>query len=432
VRRIAPAIVLASASLRPAQAAADPIPLTRFTLQNGLRVLLAPLPARAQVAVRIEYEAGGTDDPPGYPETSHLVEHLLFRGTRHTDGPLWRHLAHFGATGYNATTGALITSYFEQGDASQVDRLLWLESERLAFGLDAITPANVALERDLVWSEHELRADRTEAAREGALLDALFPPGHPWRTSARGVVSRGRLTVDAARWFFQRWYMPGNARLVVVGGFDPAAVRAAVERWFGAIPARTPPPRRVPPVAPPTAPVEVQVGSPTARGALLAGWITPALGEPGHAELDEFAVGLRLSLRSALTDPATGEELTREVTVMHPPRPTVSYLAVVAELSPGVSVARARSALDLQLARALARCDADARVAVPPARAPLALSVRSDLLDVAAAIAGMEREGLAEPPAPGSACAAARRWLDPRHRVLVVQTPGPGAPRGEP
>ncbi|MBK6532930.1 MAG: hypothetical protein IPF99_26070, partial [Deltaproteobacteria bacterium] len=94
-------------------------------------------------------------------------------GTRHTDGPLWRHLAHFGATGYNATTGALITSYFEQGDASQVDRLLWLESERLAFGLDAITPANVALERDLVWSEHELRADRTEAAREGALLDAL-------------------------------------------------------------------------------------------------------------------------------------------------------------------------------------------------------------------------------------------------------------------
>ncbi len=372
VRRIAPAIVLASASLRPAQAAADPIPLTRFTLQNGLRVLLAPLPARAQVAVRIEYEAGGTDDPPGYPETSHLVEHLLFRGTRHTDGPLWRHLAHFGATGYNATTGALITSYFEQGDASQVDRLLWLESERLAFGLDAITPANVALERDLVWSEHELRADRTEAAREGALLDALFPPGHPWRTSARGVVSRGRLTVDAARWFFQRWYMPGNARLVVVGGFDPAAVRAG----GGALVRRHP---RADAAAATRAPGRAAdrprrgAGRVADRpGALLAGWITPALGEPGHAELDEFAVGLRLSLRSALTDPATGEELTREVTVMHPPRPTVSYLAVVAELSPGVSVARARSALDLQLARALARCDADARVAVPPPGRPCA------------------------------------------------------------
>ena len=383
-RSAGPGALAVVAMLLTSSSAQADLPVVRYSLDNGLRVVLVPLPTRAQVAVRIDYAAGGVDDPDGYPETSHLVEHLLFRGTRHTAGPVWRQFASFGVDTYNASTGAYATSFFAQGDGSQVERLLWIESERMAFGLDAITPSNVELERDLVWSEHGLRdGGAAELARDdgyAALLAALFPPGHPWRRMPPRVESRGRLTVDAARWYFQRWYAPGNARLTVAGGFDASVVREAVVRWFADIPDHALPSRGATVVAPPP-PSVTEIASSSGPGAVLAGWIIPPVGDAGHAELDAFAAGLRRACQTPLVDPATGADITRRIDVIAAQLPTVSYLAIRAELLSGVSAVRARDALGARIDGALAGCEAsDASSGAPGTQAPLVLSAHGDLL----------------------------------------------------
>lgn len=103
-----------------AEAHADPpaVPAIRYALPNGLDVLLAPDPTRAQVVVRMDYDAGLARDPDGYPETAHLVEHLLFRGTRHTDGSTTRRLRDFGIARADGFTQAERTLYVTEATSS--------------------------------------------------------------------------------------------------------------------------------------------------------------------------------------------------------------------------------------------------------------------------------------------------------------------------
>lgn len=199
--------VCSALALARGEARADPpvVTATRYTLPNGLDVLLAPDPTRAQVIVRMQYDAGFADDPDGYAETAHLVEHLLFRGTRHTNGSVFQRLRAFGVDHVNGFTAAERTTYVTAAASAQLARLLWLEGDRLAFGLDAMTDENVARERTIVWREHTERIDLAPfRAAYALLLGALYPPGHRLHTYGARVWRPHALGRDAARWFFQQ------------------------------------------------------------------------------------------------------------------------------------------------------------------------------------------------------------------------------------
>jgi zinc protease len=285
------------------EAHADPpVSATRYALPNGLDVLLAPDPTRGQVVVRMDYDAGLAHDPEGYPETAHLVEHLLFRGTRHTHGSTTHRLRAFGIARANGFTQAERTAYVTSATSSQLSRVLWLEGDRLAFGLDAMTEGNVERERAIVWREHVERVGLSPfTAANALLLQALFPPGQPLRTEALGVTDPDALRLDAARWFFQQWYAPGNAHLTVVGGFDPEAARAAIAQSFGDIPARAVPrPRDVDAAEPREGAPDIEVEARVDHARLAIGWRTPAHRAPGDAELDVFRRFFATAVEEAL------------------------------------------------------------------------------------------------------------------------------------
>jgi predicted Zn-dependent peptidase len=213
-------------------------PLERYTLKNGLEVVLRPDHGLPNVAIVASVHAGARNDPPGYEGLAHYVEHLTFREAQSlADGvELYKQA---GATGVNATTGLDRTEYFAQLPRAQIERGLWLEARRIAIGLDPLTPVAAEEEHQVILREHELRFGLGINELQPMLMEAIFPEGHPYHGLRRQTESSvAALTLADARWFFARYYRPDRIRLALVGDFEPGAVRPLVDKYFGGLAAR--------------------------------------------------------------------------------------------------------------------------------------------------------------------------------------------------
>jgi predicted Zn-dependent peptidase len=220
-----------------AQPAAAGARAVRFSLANGLDVILEPVRRQSEVAVLIGYDVGLRDDPPGYSELSHLVEHMTFRGSRHLpfsyDGMLA--LKKVGARQLNVRTSFDSTQYQIVVPSAHLETALWIESERMAFTLERFDERSLLLEKETLASETRRRG---LADVQGNFLRlaqrAAFGAGHPYGR-ARRANEFERIELSDVQWFFQASYRPKRAHLVIVGDFDEARARAAVERYFGPI-----------------------------------------------------------------------------------------------------------------------------------------------------------------------------------------------------
>jgi secreted Zn-dependent insulinase-like peptidase len=225
------------AAVRDAHAAACDAPL-RHVLSNGVEVVLAPEVSLPQVALVSSVRAGFRDDPPGYEGLAHFVEHLTFRGAP-AFASVFELYAEAGATSVNATTSSDTTDYYALLPAAQLERGLWLEARRLALGLDLIDERTALDERGVLLREHELRFGYAPGFRLlSATYAALFPAPHPYHAPFASEDSLERLSLDAARRFHAFHYSPRRLRLVLAGGFQPEAASAAIERYFGDLPAQ--------------------------------------------------------------------------------------------------------------------------------------------------------------------------------------------------
>ena len=268
-------------------------PHVRFTerrLPNGLRVIVAPDRLAPVVAINIWYAVGSKHEAPGKTGFAHLFEHFMFQGSRHVGKA--EHMAIVqGAGGVNnATTYFDRTNYFETLPSHQVELGLWLEADRMATLLDALSQENLDNQRDVVKNEKRQSYDnRPYGSFYEKLMAAVFPADHPYHHTPIGSME----DLDAASVadvtdFFRAWYGPNNAVLTVAGDVDEEPVFAAVERLFGPI-APTPP---VPPFSlPPTADVlgaefreVVPDAVPLER--VHIGFRMPAYGEPGFDALE--------------------------------------------------------------------------------------------------------------------------------------------------
>ena len=209
----------------------------RQVLPNGIEVLLSPDASLPQVALVSSVRAGFRDDPPGYEGLAHFVEHLTFRGTP-PFASVFELYAEAGATAVNATTSSDTTDYYALLPAAQLERGLWLEARRMALGLDVIDERTALDERGVLLREHELRYGYAPGFRLlSATYAALFPSPHPYHALFPSEVSLERLSLDAARRFHAYHYSPRRLRLVLAGDFEPEAASAAIERYFGDLPA---------------------------------------------------------------------------------------------------------------------------------------------------------------------------------------------------
>lgn len=265
----------------------------RYTLDNGLEVILHEDRRAPMVTVNIWYHVGAKDEPAGRNGFAHLFEHLMFQGSRNVaEDTFFLHLERVGATNVNGTTGDDRTNYFETVPSGRLATALWLESDRMGFLLDHVNQATFESQRDVVLNEYR---QNYENAPYGAVWQILhrsvFPESHPYHRIPIGTPEDlNNATLEDVRRFFRIFYAPNNATMVIAGDFDRAEARRLVQQYFGPIPRGGEVPRRptpAPVVLERERRVDVEAGVELPR--IYLAWPTPKYFAPGDAELDIVA-----------------------------------------------------------------------------------------------------------------------------------------------
>ena len=212
----------------------DPIQFDKFTLSNGLDVILHEDHALPLVAVNIWYHVGSKDEEPGKTGFAHLFEHLMFEGSKNHNRSHFDSLQEVGAT-LNGSTNVDATNYWENLPSHYLELALWLEADRMGFLLDALDQRRMDVQRDVVKNERrQSYENRPYGISTIRLQAAVYPSPHPYHWPTIGFhEDLDAATLDDVSAFFQRYYTPSNASLAIAGDFDRDPTRALVEQYFG-------------------------------------------------------------------------------------------------------------------------------------------------------------------------------------------------------
>ena len=217
-------------------------PIERFTLENGLRVVLAPDRSVPVVAVSVYYDVGMRNEPEGRTGFAHLFEHLMFQGSANVAKMEHARLVQAAGGTFNGSTHQDYTNYFEALPAEALERALFLEADRMA--APAITEENLRNQIDVVKEEIRVNVlNRPYGAFPWLQLPQIaFDSFANTHDGYGSFVDLESSTVDDATDFFSTYYAPGNAVLCLGGDLDVAETERLVQRWFGPIAAREVPP----------------------------------------------------------------------------------------------------------------------------------------------------------------------------------------------
>lgn len=235
---VAPA-VSASAQARPAaSASAINVPFERYTLPNGLTVILSQDRSTPTVAVEIKYHVGSKNEEVGRTGFAHLFEHVMFTGSGHVPYGLHDRLTEGVGGMNNGSTSNDVTNYFQNVPSNYLEHVLWLEADRMGWLLDALDTAKYNAQRDIVQNERRQGVDNQPYGRAWEIMDAaIYPSAHPYAWPVFGhMADLQAAPIDAVKEFFRLYYAPNNATIAIVGDLDPAQTKAWVARYFGDIP----------------------------------------------------------------------------------------------------------------------------------------------------------------------------------------------------
>ena len=232
---------VAGCALAATVAAAQGIPpLTneRYTLENGLTVVLHEDRSTPMVAVNVWYHVGSGDEQPGRTGFAHLFEHVMFMGSEHVPvGGFDQWLEAAGANN-NGSTSQDRTNYFEWMPSNALPLALWLEADRMGWLLPTMDQAKLDVQRDVVKNERRQSYDNVPYGRAfETILAAVFPAGHPYSWPTIGsMADLSAASLDDVKQFFRTYYAPNNATLAIAGDFNRDSVKVWVQRYFGEIP----------------------------------------------------------------------------------------------------------------------------------------------------------------------------------------------------
>ena len=214
------------------------IPYRKFELANGLILVLHEDSSDPLVHVDVTYHVGSGREQVGKSGFAHFFEHMMFQGSTNVgDDEHFKLVAEAGGT-MNGSTSSDRTNYFQTVPSNQLEKMLWLEADRMGFLLDAVTQEAFENQRETVKNERGQNYDnRPYGLLSERVGEALYPVGHPYSWSTIGYIEDlDRVDVNDLKHFFKRWYGPNNAVLTIGGKFDEAQVLAWVEKYFGTIP----------------------------------------------------------------------------------------------------------------------------------------------------------------------------------------------------
>jgi zinc protease len=227
-------LILGLSALAQAQET-DPIPYTKYVLDNGLTLIVHEDHKAPIVAVNLWYHVGSKNEKQGRTGFAHLFEHLMFGGSQHAPGSYIKAMESVGATDLNGTTSFDRTNYFEDVPTSALDYTLWMEADRMAY-LD-LSQKTLDLQRGVVQNEKRQGENQPYDLTEEHFPDNTFPAGHPYSWDVIGDMR----DLDAASFgdvkeWFSTYYGPSNVVIVLAGDVDPKTAKEKVEKYFGDIP----------------------------------------------------------------------------------------------------------------------------------------------------------------------------------------------------
>jgi zinc protease len=328
------------------------VPYTEFTLPNGLHVILHRDTSVPVVSVNVWYHVGSGSEKPGRTGFAHLFEHLMFEGSKHVPEGAFDVWLEAAGGNNNGSTNTDRTNYFIDIPANALDLALFLESDRMAYLLDTMTPARVDGQRDVVKNERRQSYENAPYGRAFLeLSNLLYPKNHPYNWPTIGSMEDlSAASHEDVVGFFKTYYAPNNASLVIAGDIDLAETRRLVEKWFSEIP-RGP---AVPPIVAPSATLDsIKKHTMTDRvqlPRLYLAWHTPAIYEPGDAAMDIAASLLTGGKNSRLYRRLVYElQMAQDVNAFQQSQSLGSVFLIVATARPGHTLEKIHQIIDEEL-----------------------------------------------------------------------------------
>jgi zinc protease len=329
------------------------IAFDKYTLPNGLDVILSEDHRLPLVSVDVWYHVGPANEAAGRTGFAHLFEHMMFEGSKHIPSR-----AHFkfvesaGGSNINGTTDFDRTNYFESLPSNELELGLWLESDRMGYLLDTLDQNKLANQQDVVRNERRQSVEgQPYGIVDEAVYHTLFPKNHPYYADVIGShadVQAAKL--DDVKNFFKQYYAPNNASLAIVGDFDKARTKELVQKFFG-------PFKRGPEVPK----VSAQTPSITAERKLVVkdhvelprvymAWITPPRFSPGDADADIAAGVLGGGKSSRLYKSLVyDKQIAQDVSAGQQSLALGSVFEIVVTARPGHKADEIQAAIDAEL-----------------------------------------------------------------------------------
>jgi zinc protease len=330
------------------------VPYRQFTLANGLNVILHRDTSVPVVAVNMWYYVGSANEKPGRTGFAHLFEHLMFEGSKHVPEGQFDILLEGSGGDNNGSTSNDRTNYIIDVPSNALELALFLESDRMGYLLDTMSPQRVDGQRDVVKNERRQSYENRPYGMASIELDKLlWPPSHPysWPTIGNMEDLTAASYEDVVE-FFKKYYAPNNASLVIAGDLDFDRTRALVEKWFGEIPRSS----VVEPVAPPAA-ILTSVNKKTltdkvALPRLYLAWLTPRFYAPGDSALDIASSVLTGGKNSRLYKRLVYDmQIAQDVSAFQQSGALGSQFQIVATARSGHTAAELQKVIDEELDR---------------------------------------------------------------------------------
>ena len=333
------------------------IPFERYSLDNGLTVILHHDDRLPLVAVSVWYDVGALHEVKGRSGFAHLFEHMMFQGSAHVgEDKHFAYLQQAGGTGMNGTTDFDRTNYFETVPRNYLELALWLESDRMGYLLGSLSQASLDNQIEVVKNERRQSIENAPyGLLEEKIVQTIWPASHPYHGNVIGSLEDlSSSTLDDVRDFFRTYYTPANATLTIAGDFDQAAIKELVAKYFATLRGRA-------------KPAPVQYPAPTIAGRtvieheervaslpkLQMVWMGPTSFAPDTAELDLLAYVLsgtkaaRLDKRLVYDD-----QIAQSITAYFTEQKSGSRFVIDVVVRPGRTIAEAEAAVEEVLAAA--------------------------------------------------------------------------------
>ncbi|GLX77752.1 peptidase M16 [Thalassotalea insulae] len=217
------------------QSSTPTLALEKYTLANGLEVVLHQDKSDPVVALAIQYHVGSNREKPGRTGFAHFFEHMLFQDSEHVGaGNFIKHIGNMGGV-LNGGTWQDGTIYYEVVPNDGLEQVLWMESDRMGYFINTVTQQGLENEKQVVKNEKRQGVDnRPYGHTEYVTLKALYPEGHPYSWDVIGSLEDlQNATLKDVREFYQQWYGVNNATLVLAGDFESAQAKTWIEKYFG-------------------------------------------------------------------------------------------------------------------------------------------------------------------------------------------------------